>query len=148
MQPPGRFVDATEDARQLLTPSENREHHSGCLAARMIPATLSNMADDDKILRFPGANTRPAEKSGRPNPKTPEPSPAPTAAAGPDGLTEDQRKAMQIVLSGMSFVVIGIKPSGGGADFFTAVQGDPAELRNAQDHLGGVIERAFSRKGL
>ena len=55
---------------------------------------------------------------------------------------------MQIVLSGMSFIVIGIKPSGGGADFFTAVQGDPAELRNAQDHLSGVIERAFSRKGL
>ena len=106
------------------------------------------MADDDKILRFPGANTRPVEKSGRPNLKTPEPRPTPTVAAGPDGLTEDQRKAMQIVLSGMSFVVIGIKPSGGGADFFTAVQGDPAELRNAQDHLGGVIERAFSRKGL
>ena len=108
------------------------------------------MADNDKILRFPGANARPVEKSGRPSPKTPEPGPGSqvAGAAGPDGLTEDQRKAMQIVLSGMSFVVIGIKPSGGGADFFTAVQGDPAELRNAQDHLSGVIERAFSRKGL
>lgn len=107
------------------------------------------MTDDDKILRFPGANTRPAEKSSGPNRKTPEPSlGSTTATPGPDGLTEDQRKAMQIVLSGMSFVVIGIKPSGGGADFFTAVQGDPAELRNAQDHLSGVIERAFSRKGL
>lgn len=107
------------------------------------------MTDDDKILRFPGANTRPAEKSGGPNRKTSEPSlGSTTAVAGPDGLTEDQRKAMQIVLSGMSFIVIGIKPSGGGADFFTAVQGDPAELRNAQDHLSGVIERAFSRKGL
>lgn len=148
MQPLARFVDATKDARQLLTPVKSGVRHRRCLAARTILATLPIMVDDDKILRFPGANTRPAEKSGRPNLKTPDPSPAPTAAAGPDGLTEDQRKAMQIVLSGMSFVVIGIKPSGGGADFFTAVQGDPAELRNAQDHLGGVIERAFSRKGL
>ena len=114
----------------------------------MVSATLPNMTDDDKILRFPGANSRPVEKNGRPNSKAPEPTLSSTAAPGPDGLTEDQRKAMQIVLSGMSFVVIGIKPSGGGADFFTAVQGDPAELRNAQDHLSGVIERAFSRKGL
>ncbi len=98
------------------------------------------MAEDDKILRFPGAAARPDAKA--------KVAKAVEAPAGPDGLTDDQRKAMQIVLSGMSFVVIGIKPSGGGADFFTAVQGDPTELRNAQDHLGGVIERALARKGI
>jgi hypothetical protein len=99
------------------------------------------MVDDDKILRFPGAAGRPAGKGERPEEKAAE------AGPGPDGLNDDQRKAMQIVLSGMPFVMIGIKPTTSGADFFTAVQGEAADLRNAQDHLPGVIERAFSRKG-
>lgn len=99
------------------------------------------MADDEKILKFPGA-------AKRPEPAPAKPAKAEAPAVGPDGLTEDQRKAVQIVLSGMSFVLIGIKPTGGGADFFTAVSGDPTELRNAQDHLGGVIDRAFARKGI
>lgn len=103
------------------------------------------MADDDKILRFPGSAARPDPKAET---KTKAAKAAEPTATGADGLTEDQRKAMQIILSGMSFVVIGIKPTGGGADFFTAVQGDPTELRNSQDHLGGVIERALSRKGI
>ncbi len=91
----------------------------------------------DKIIRFPGA-AKPAET----------PAPAATAEVGPDGLTEDQRKAVQIVLSGMSFVLVGIKPTDRGADFFTAVHGDATDLRNAQSHLDGVIARAYSRKGL
>jgi len=99
------------------------------------------MADDDKIIRFPGAAGKAA---GKPKDKAPEPAPA----TGPDGLSEDQRKAMQIVLSGMPFVAVGIKPTPSGADFFTAVHGDAADLRNARDHLAGVIERALSRKGL
>ena len=99
------------------------------------------MADDDKILQFPGG-----AKRGETPAKPPAKGDAP--AAGPDGLSEDQRKAMQIVLSGMPFVLIGIKPTPSGADFFTAVSGEPSDLRNAQDHLGGVIERAFSRKGI
>jgi len=91
----------------------------------------------DKIIRFPGA-AKPAEAP---------PAPA-TSEIGSDGLTEDQRKAVQIVLSGMSFVLVGIKPTDRGADFFTSVHGDAADLRNAQPHLDGVIARAFSRKGL
>lgn len=99
------------------------------------------MADDDKILKFPGAGKRP---------ETPAKSAAKGEApvVGADGLNEDQRKAMQIVLSGMPFVLVGIKATPSGADFFTAISGEPADLRNAQDHLGGVIERAFSRKGI
>lgn len=94
----------------------------------------------DKIIRFPGA-------AGAKTPPTPAPAPA-AADAGPDGLSEDQRKAVQIVLSGMPFVLVGIKPTDRGADFFTAVHGDHTDLRNAQDHLPGVIERAYGRKGI
>lgn len=90
----------------------------------------------DKIIRFPGAA------------KAPAPAPAEDETKGPDGLTEEQRKAAQIVLSGMTFVLVGIKPSERGADFFTAVHGDHTDLRNAQDHLAGVIARAYSRKGI
>lgn len=91
----------------------------------------------DNIIRFPG----PA--------KTPPPAAKPEAeATGLDGLTEEQRKAAQIVLSGMPFVVIGLKSTDKGADFFTAVHGDHTDLRNALPHLNGVIERAFGRKGI
>ena len=92
----------------------------------------------DKIIRFPGTAKAP----------TPAPAEAEAGVKGPDGLTEDQRKAVQIALGGMAFVIVGIKPTDRGADFFTAVHGDPTDLRNAQDHLGEVIERAFSRKGI
>jgi hypothetical protein len=65
-----------------------------------------------------------------------------------DALSDDQRKAIEIVLSGMSFVTIGIKPTGSGADFFTAIHGAADELTAAQPHLGGVLDRAFARKDL
>jgi hypothetical protein len=94
------------------------------------------MADDDKIIRFPGPAKRPKE-----------PTP-PATPPGPEGLSEDQRKALGIVAEGMTFVCIGIRPTDRGADFFTAVHGDAGELRNALDHLPGVIERAFARKGV
>jgi hypothetical protein len=95
---------------------------------------------NDKIIRFPGAGGAKAVPAA---PATPD-----AAERGPDGLTEEQRKAVQIILGGMSFVLVGIKPTDRGADFFTAVHGDATDLRNAQNHLPGVIERAYSRKGL
>ncbi len=94
----------------------------------------------DKIIQFPGV-------AGAAKPPAAPTSPA-EAERGTDGLTEDQRKAVQIILGGMSFVLVGIKPTDQGADFFTAVHGDATDLRNAQTHLSGVIERAYSRKGL
>ena len=100
---------------------------------------------DDKIIRFPGSSPGPA-KGGKPA-KGGVPG-AGGAARGADGLTEDQRKAVQIVLSGMPFVLIGIQPTAGGADFFTALGGEAGDLRNAQDHLAGVIDRAFAKRGL
>lgn len=108
--------------------------------APLPPATVPAMGDDDKIIRFPGGGTAaPRAKAG----KAPPP-----PALGPDGLTEEQRKAVQLVLSGMSFVLVALKPSERGADFYTALHGDPTDLRNAQPHLAGVIERLYARKGL
>lgn len=104
------------------------------------------MADDDKILQFPGGGKPDGKPKAKAKGRAEEPL-AP-AAIGPDGLSEDQRKAVQVVLSGMPFVIIGIKATERGADFFTAVHGDPGDLRNALPHLGGVIDRAFARKGL
>lgn len=93
----------------------------------------------DKIIRFPGPGRTPAEA----------PQPAPAAdQRGPDGLTDDQRKAIQLIIGGMTFVCVGIKPTERGADFYTAVHGDATDLRNALDHLPGVIQRACSRKGI
>ena len=115
-----------------------------------VSGTLPRMADDEKILQFPGAGKRPdpaAKPAAKPD-KSEKAEKGDKPAVGPDGLNDDQRKAMQIVLSGMPFVLIGIKPTGSGADFFTAVSGDATDLRNAQDHLGGVIDRAFARKGI
>lgn len=105
------------------------------------------MADDDKILQFPGGPKADAKPKGKSKGKAPEES-SPPVAVGLDGLSEDQRKAMQVVLSGMPFVLIGIKATERGADFFTAMHGEAADLRNAQPHLDGVIERAFARKGI
>jgi hypothetical protein len=97
---------------------------------------------DDKIIRFPGGASD--GKRGEPEP----PPPGAEAAAQLEGLDADQRKAIGIILSGMPFVLVGIKPTQSGADFFTALAGDAADLRNARPHLEGVIDRAFGRKGI
>lgn len=94
-------------------------------------------AMNDNIIRFPG-NTKTASASATPAPEVP----------GADGLTDDQRKAIQLVASGLSFVMVALKSTDRGADFFTAVHGDATDLRNAQGHLDGVIARAFDRKGI
>lgn len=110
------------------------------IAPRRPADSVAGMSD--KIIRFPGAAAKPGAA----------PAPRPPAAgqeeAPADGLSDEQRKAAQIVLSGMPFVLVGIKPTDRGADFFTAVHGDHTDLRNAQPHLAGVIERAYSRKGI
>lgn len=114
---------------------------------RLLSLTVPSM-NDDKILQFPGVGKSaptpappPAEHLGAPQDNA-------AGVPGLEGLSEDQRKALQVVLSGMTFVMVGIKPTERGADFFTAIHGDATELRNACDHLPGVIERAFDRKGI
>ena len=104
------------------------------------------MSEDDNIIQFPGASD-----AGEPAAESGEAKSNGGISFNPQGmpnLSPDQEKALHVILSGMSFVCIGVKPSDGGADFFTAVEGDEDDLRNAQPHLEGVIERAFDRKGI
>lgn len=54
----------------------------------------------------------------------------------------------QALTDNVSLVVIGIKPTKTGADFFTALHGDQGDLLAAKDELPGVIERLYRRKGL
>jgi hypothetical protein len=117
------------------------------------------MSDDERIIRFPGSKPAPSGRQGAARKATDASAKAakgdPAAPGLPPGvppelanLDDDQRKAVSIVLSGMAFVLVGIKPSPSGADFFTAVHGEAADLRNAESHLPGVIERAYTRKGI
>lgn len=109
---------------------------------------------NDKIIQFPGSDER---KGKAASPKAPSPTKVNSTPSADQlqqaqtvlsGLSADQQKAMQIIMGGMPFVLVGIKPTPSGADFFTALHGDDADLRNAQDHLSGVIERAYSRRGI
>lgn len=106
------------------------------------------MADDDRILQFPGQGGRkPPTEPAKPR-RAAKDAPPPSVPTDLAQLSEDQRKALSLVMSGLPFVIVGIKPTESGADFFTAVHGDAGDLRNASSHLPGVIERAFGRKGI
>ncbi len=85
---------------------------------------------DSKILQFPGQFS--AETKDQPT-KTPE------------EYTPEQLKAAGIAVDGMSFVMVGIKPTATGADFFTAIHGKEDDIYNALPHLEGIIERAAHR---
>lgn len=120
---------------------------------------------NDKIIQFPGA--RPEAQQAHQD-QAIQPSAEQIADAidyakdrtdesvmsivGPDGvpvpLSPDQQKAMQLIMSQVSFVMVGLKPTAIGCDFFTAVHGDKTDLSNASDELGNVIGRALSRKGI
>ena len=103
-------------------------------------------SDNEKVIQFPG---QVGSKSDGHDAQSASGegvvSPPGNGELGIPGLTQDQEKAMQIAMDGMSFVVVGIKPTDSGADFFTAVHGDREDLRNAGPHLDGVIQRAFER---
>jgi len=68
------------------------------------------------------------------------------------GMPEQILKAMGLLqgaLAGdLAVIVIAVRPADTGADFYTAIHGDPTDLRNARDHLDGVISRAYSRAGI
>jgi hypothetical protein len=110
--------------------------------------------DDDRVIRFPGSQPAPAAPPAPPaasvakaKAKRSEP-PATERPPDPADLDEDRRKAISVILSGMPFVCIGIQPSPTGADFFTSLGGDTAELAKAQPHLDGVIDRLFQKRGI
>lgn len=129
---------------------------------------------NDKIIQFPGSG-RHVKKPDAVEVKAAEPSPEPaptdeqlvqaaTDPADPNGekvamvmqrpdgttveMTPAQQKAFQLLVSGMTFVMVGIRPGPTGADFFTAIHGDHTDLRNAQDHLPDIINRAYGREGI
>lgn len=89
---------------------------------------------NDNIINFPGG-------AGHKDSDEPEP-----FTADPDNAA--RTKAMQIIMSGMDFICIGVKPTADGADFFTAVADSGDSLREAEAHLPGVISRALDREGL
>ncbi len=71
-------------------------------------------------------------------------------------LSEDQRKAISIIVNGLPFVCVGVKPTFGdpqqpntatGTDFFTAAGGDVESLRAAAPHIPGVLERLYAKRG-
>ncbi len=71
----------------------------------------------------------------------------------PYPLNADQEKAFGIVLGGMAYLVVGVRPTIGdrgnpGADFFTVTGGNPEHLRDAKCSLGDVIDRAYARGGI
>ncbi len=131
-------------------------------------ATMVPMSDtDDRIIRFPGlkpADTKTGEKTaGKPvdvpdeiaaakskksAKKSAAADPMAAATAAMAALDEDRQKAIQVIMSGMPYVCVGIQPTDKGADFFTATGGDEAEIAKASPHLASVIERLLRRRGI
>ncbi len=114
---------------------------------------------DEKIIRFPGglgsgrsgATAGKSKGAGGPGLPRQEPEPPtglPLDKIDPATLSPDQQKALGLVLCGEPFIRVTIRPTSTGADFFTALHGDAADLRNARPHLEEVIGRAFIRKGI
>lgn len=63
-------------------------------------------------------------------------------------LTQDQQKAMNIILSQTTFILIGFVPSPSGCDFYTALHGDKEVLANAKDSLIDVIGRLYAKRNI
>lgn len=104
----------------------------------------------DKVIKFPdGGNAKPRKPLLPATDQTvPMPPVKPPKNQQQIEVNEDQKKAIEAILAGLPFVFIGIKPTSDGADFYTALHGDPTDLRNAHEHLYGVIDRLYERKGL
>lgn len=104
----------------------------------------------DKIIQFPGMKPKDDGDKTPPHgtPVVPAEKPSDMKPVMPVNLTQQQQKAIGCIMSGMAFVFVGIKPSDSGADFFTALHGEEADLRNAQDHLPAVIQRLYVREGV
>lgn len=92
-------------------------------------------------------------KSKSDRPKPPEPPMQMTHLK----LDADQVKAIQLISSGLAYVVVAVKPTyddpddrtvATGSDFFTVGGGPPEILRAAAPHLPGVLERLWGRMGL
>lgn len=71
----------------------------------------------------------------------------------PQSITDDQKKAINLILSGMPFISITMretfseddKETVTGCDFLTSMGGDKNVLRNAKQHIEGVIMRLYDK---
>jgi len=109
------------------------------------------------IIKFPGAQPISDEKPG---PTLTEEQAGMIERMPPGNPTEylptvdgtklkpDQAKAIALVLGGYNFILVAVEPTQQGADFFTALHGDHADMRNALPHLDDVIRRLYLRKGI
>lgn len=102
----------------------------------------------NKIIQFPGVRST-AVGPAQPGPDAP---PSLTPDEKPRGqqiqLNPGQQKALAIIASGKPFIVIGLSPTDSGCDFHTVAEGDADVLRNAEQHLEGVISRLYVRIGI
>jgi len=90
----------------------------------------------------------PTEKPPEPAEK-PKPGVAPGSGAGRPQLNAAQTKAINLIMSGLPFVTVAIRPtSETGHDFFVSIDGNHDVLRLAQSELPRVIDRAFAREGI
>lgn len=71
----------------------------------------------------------------------------------PQSITDDQKKAINLILSGMPFISIAMretfseddKETATGCDYLTSMGGDKNVLRNAKQHIEGVIMRLYDK---
>ena len=91
---------------------------------------------DDNIIEFPVFKK--PEEILRP----------PKVIDGQIQLSQAQQKAVNIVISGMPFIVVGILPTVGGADIFSALGGNKEELIKVYHKLGEILERAYEQENL
>lgn len=99
--------------------------------------------DNDKILYFPGF-----EPGGKGPLRQAEPPPLRDLVGPPEdgvGPPPEVEKALSIILSGTPFVIVGVRPTPGGADFLSSAYGDPSVLAAARGHLADMQDRALAR---
>jgi hypothetical protein len=97
---------------------------------------MSELEPEDNVIMFPGFK------------KNEVAIPPPQVIDGQIQLSQAQQKAMNIIISGMPFVVIGIYPIRNGADIFSSLGGNKEELIKAYDKLGEILERAYEKENL
>lgn len=93
---------------------------------------------EDNVIMFPGVKKNDEEVL----------IPPPQIENGQIILSQAQQKAMNIVVSGMPFIVIGILPTGNGADIFSSLGGNKEELIKVYNKLGEILERAYEKENL
>jgi hypothetical protein len=71
---------------------------------------------------------------------------------GPDGkpipMDADQLKALDLIIKGLPFVFIAMKPTPNGCDFYSACSGPAQDLTDHYVELPAMIKSLYQRKGL